>query len=251
MHIFSFRVVCVQRRFLQSHTHTRTHTHITRNTHALVCVGDFMSAVTVQDMLRALDAIASIRYGHPNLVFSKQLLFSVRVAELQGPPVTNLHNSNCVLQNFCGDFAWAVQKHGIRTRSPFVSLSRNTSSPTRHTTSPPLEPHTNHTTTTVRGLVVCWVVREGCGRKGDVAPPHYLPHHNHVRHSTTTSPVPTLHHQEGSTTARSLSQNFTDRTVLQNLWRFFSQHATPPRHTTPTTQQSWCAGSCGAGRLWC
>ena len=38
-------------------------------------------------------------------------------------------------------------------QAPFVSLSRNTSSPTRHTTSPPLEPHTNHTTTTVRGLI--------------------------------------------------------------------------------------------------
>ena len=151
--IFFLFVLSVCSEDFFNHTHTHAHTHITRNTHALVCVGDFMSAVTVQDMLRALDAIASIRYGHPNLVFSKQLLFSVRVAELQGPPVTKLHNSNCVLQNFCGDFAWAVQKHGIRTRSPFVSLSRNTSSPTRHTTSPPLQPHTNHTTTTVRGLI--------------------------------------------------------------------------------------------------
>ena len=79
-----------------------------------------------------------------------------------------------------------------------------------------------------------------------MAPPHYLPHHNHVRHSTTTSPVPTLHHQEGSTTARSLSQNFTDRTVLQNLWRFFSptRHTTSPHHSNHTTivvcWQLWC-----------
>ena len=149
---YFFFSCCLCAAKISSITHTHTHTHITRNTHALVCVGDFMSAVTVQDMLRALDAIASIRYGHPNL-FSRNNYCFPCVAELQGPPVTKLHNSNCVLQNFCGDFAWAVQKHGIRTRSPFVSLSRNTSSPTRHTTSPPLEPHTNHTTTTVRGLI--------------------------------------------------------------------------------------------------
>jgi len=108
-----------------------------------------MSAVTVQDMLRALDAIASIRYGHPNLVFSKQLLFSVRVAELQGPPVTKLHNSNCVLQNFCGDFVWAVQKHGIRTRSLCFFVTQHFFSNTPHhltTTSTTHQPHHHHGT---------------------------------------------------------------------------------------------------------
>ena len=109
---------------------------------------------------------------------------------------------------------------------------------------PPLQPHNNHTTTTVRGLEVCWVVREGCGRKGDVAPPHYLPHHNHVRHSTTTSPVPTLHHQEGEAQLQGPCHRTSQIELCCKTSGDFSlQHATPPRHTaTRTTQQSWCAG---------
>ena len=69
-------------------------------------------------------------------------------AQLQGPPVVKLHRSNCAAEPLVTSFG--LSKSTEFEQGPFVSCLSH-SSLSLHLTTPPLQPHNNHTTTTVRG----------------------------------------------------------------------------------------------------
>ena len=140
--IFFLFVLSVCSEDFFNHTHTHAHTHITRNTHALVCVGDFMSAVTVQDMLRALDAIASIRYAIPTWFSRNNYCFP---CVLQNCKVHLSQNFTIrtALQNFCGDFVCCPKARNSNKVPLFLchaTLLLQHATPPHH--------HLNHTPTT-------------------------------------------------------------------------------------------------------